>query len=75
MGFRAIIAGPLAVVLAVVGHVDGAPKPAIACPPFNKGSFTIQQYQLYPENADWDVNNCIVYFGYVVFEMFQGSKC
>ncbi|KAJ5010858.1 Core trichothecene cluster (CTC) protein 14 [Colletotrichum sp. SAR 10_99] len=43
--------------------VKAAPNPPKACPPFTKGSFTIQQYQLYPENADWDVNNCIVYFG------------
>lgn len=44
--------------------VEAAPNPSKACPPFTKGSFTIQQYQLYPENADWDVDNCIVYFGY-----------
>lgn len=33
------------------------------CPPF-KGNMTVNQYQLYPENADWDTKNCILYFGY-----------
>jgi hypothetical protein len=33
------------------------------CPPFHRGSFNINQYQLYPENADWDANRCLVLFG------------
>ncbi len=35
------------------------------CKPFYRGSFNIHQYQLYPENADWDEKSCLVYFGYV----------
>ncbi|KAJ4386906.1 hypothetical protein N0V85_007929 [Neurospora sp. IMI 360204] len=27
------------------------------CPPFNKGNFTIDYFQLYPENADWDAHS------------------
>ncbi len=34
------------------------------CPPFS-GNFTIHQYQLYPENADFDFNSCLLYIGYV----------
>ncbi|RMD39536.1 hypothetical protein DV735_g5603, partial [Chaetothyriales sp. CBS 134920] len=33
------------------------------CPPVELGSFTIDQYQLYPENADWNAAQCVVYFG------------
>ncbi|KAK3347765.1 trichothecene biosynthesis enzyme [Neurospora tetraspora] len=33
------------------------------CPPFNKGNFTIDYFQLYPENADWDAHSCQVIFG------------
>jgi len=33
------------------------------CPPLHRGSFNIHQYQLYPENADWDEASCLVYFG------------
>jgi hypothetical protein len=33
------------------------------CPEFTKGTFSVNQYQLYPENADWDAKNCLVYFG------------
>ena len=35
------------------------------CPPLHRGSFNINQYQLYPENAEWDPVNCLVWFGYV----------
>jgi hypothetical protein len=35
------------------------------CPPFNKSTFNINAFQLYPENADWDGYLCQVYFGYV----------
>jgi hypothetical protein len=35
------------------------------CPQVNRGSFIINQYQLYPENADWDEDSCLVYFGWV----------
>ncbi|RMZ79130.1 hypothetical protein DV738_g3494, partial [Chaetothyriales sp. CBS 135597] len=33
------------------------------CPPLDRGSFTIDQYQLYPENADWNGAECVAYFG------------
>ncbi len=33
------------------------------CPSLNRGTFVIDQYQLYPENADWDAQACVVYFG------------
>ncbi|ERT01157.1 trichothecene biosynthesis enzyme [Sporothrix schenckii 1099-18] len=33
------------------------------CPDVHGGSFIINQYQLYPENADWDGDSCLVYFG------------
>ncbi|KAF2733330.1 hypothetical protein EJ04DRAFT_605806 [Polyplosphaeria fusca] len=33
-----------------------------ACPPFS-GNFTIQQYQLYPENVDFDFNTCKLFIG------------
>ncbi|KAK1759934.1 hypothetical protein QBC47DRAFT_373335 [Echria macrotheca] len=32
------------------------------CPPFS-GTFNIDYFQLYPENADWDTNSCTVWFG------------
>ncbi|CAK7210940.1 hypothetical protein SCUCBS95973_000962 [Sporothrix curviconia] len=33
------------------------------CPLVNRGSFIINQCQQYPENADWDEDSCLVYFG------------
>ncbi|KAB5517539.1 hypothetical protein GE09DRAFT_978903 [Coniochaeta sp. 2T2.1] len=33
------------------------------CPPLDRGAFNITQYQLYPENADWDEDRCLVWFG------------
>ncbi|KAI0004063.1 hypothetical protein F4779DRAFT_78063 [Xylariaceae sp. FL0662B] len=33
------------------------------CPPFNNGTIVIDSYQLYPENADFDQHDCLVYFG------------
>ena len=36
-----------------------------SCPPF-KGTFTIKQYQLYPENADYDFKTCLLYIGFVL---------
>jgi hypothetical protein len=35
------------------------------CPAFTNGTITVNQFQLYPENADWDTKNCLVYFGLV----------
>ena len=31
------------------------------CPPFNNGTFDIHQYQLYPDSAAWDFDNCVLY--------------
>ncbi|KAH8898351.1 hypothetical protein GQ53DRAFT_837274 [Thozetella sp. PMI_491] len=42
--------------------VSGDPK-TCQCPEFDKGSFDIHAYQLYPENMDWDANLCQVYIG------------
>ncbi|KAK3945458.1 hypothetical protein QBC46DRAFT_217526, partial [Diplogelasinospora grovesii] len=30
------------------------------CPPFDNGTFIIDQHQLYPENADCDQKNCLL---------------
>ena len=35
------------------------------CPPFDRGNFSIDAYQLYPENMDWDARLCQVYVGSV----------
>ncbi|KAK0730213.1 hypothetical protein B0H67DRAFT_478833 [Lasiosphaeris hirsuta] len=35
------------------------------CPPFNNGTFVIDYFQLYPENADWDPDSCLVWIGAV----------
>ncbi|WQF87809.1 Putative WD40/YVTN repeat-like-containing domain superfamily [Colletotrichum destructivum] len=65
MDLLALWTGVLAVIFVKLSLVEGTPQPTRQCAPIQKGSFTIQQYQLYPENADWDVENCILYFGYV----------
>ncbi|KAI1372413.1 hypothetical protein F4677DRAFT_268272 [Hypoxylon crocopeplum] len=33
------------------------------CPPYDKGTIIVDSYQLYPENADFDLNECLLYFG------------
>lgn len=38
-------------------------KAASACAAFNSSSFVINQFQLYPENAKFDSQRCVVYFG------------
>ncbi|KZL87142.1 tri14-like protein [Colletotrichum incanum] len=63
MDLLTLLVSVLAVILAMLSPVEGTSRATRQCPPFKKGSFTIQQYQLYPENADWDAENCIVYFG------------
>ncbi|KAK0732115.1 hypothetical protein B0H67DRAFT_479299 [Lasiosphaeris hirsuta] len=45
------------------GDVPVVTAPASGCPPFKKGSFSIDAYQLYPENMDWDAKLCQVYVG------------
>jgi len=32
------------------------------CPPVS-GDIILEEYQLYPENADWDSQQCLLYFG------------
>lgn len=32
----------------------------------NSSTFVIDEFQLYPENAKFDFNRCLVYFGYVM---------
>ncbi len=41
-----------------------AAKHKMSCPPFN-GSFVIDYYQVYPENADFDFDSCLLYIGLV----------
>lgn len=38
------------------------------CPPVT-GNFTVSHYQLYPENADWDSESCLLYFGWVILRL------
>jgi len=33
------------------------------CPPFKGGDFVIDHFQLYPENADWDGDRCVMWIG------------
>ncbi|KAM0123563.1 hypothetical protein ACHAO1_011265 [Botrytis cinerea] len=46
----------------------GAQSVSGSCPPF-KGSFTIEQFQLYPENGDFDLNTCLLY----VSNLYNGT--
>jgi len=51
--------------LSILTSAHPNPHPHRAnCPPF-AGDFTIKQYQLYPENADFDFNTCKLYIGYI----------
>ncbi|KAH8897993.1 hypothetical protein GQ53DRAFT_712506 [Thozetella sp. PMI_491] len=50
-------------VVAPAAHGCITASPPSACRPLNKGTFSVNQYQLYPENADWDTKSCLVYFG------------
>jgi hypothetical protein len=36
-----------------------------ACGPVS-GNILVNQYQLYPENLDFDFKRCIIYYGYVI---------
>lgn len=42
------------------------PKGTNGCPAMNSSTFVIDEFQLYPENAKFDFNRCLVYFGYVL---------
>ncbi|KAL0934720.1 uncharacterized protein CTRU02_209311 [Colletotrichum truncatum] len=58
-----VLASLFAALVILIVSAEEPFKSARTCPAFTKGSFTVQQFQLYPENADWDVDNCIIYFG------------
>ena len=47
------------------GSVDDKP-----CPPFS-GNLTLHEYQLYPENADWDSRQCLLYLECVQSKQFH----
>ncbi|KAI5859531.1 hypothetical protein GGS23DRAFT_600232 [Durotheca rogersii] len=50
--------------IALAGDAAGRGiAPPNECPPFRNGSIVIESYQLYPENADFDLNECLLYFG------------
>ncbi|KAK2017199.1 hypothetical protein LZ32DRAFT_523534 [Colletotrichum eremochloae] len=63
MDIHTLLINILAVILGSLSPVESTPQLARRCLPFANGSFVIQQYQLYPGSADWDVDNCIIYFG------------
>jgi len=55
----------IAIVAALASAVTAYPNPPNDrgnCPPFS-GDFSIKQYQVYPENADFDFTNCKLYVG------------
>ncbi|KAF2877665.1 hypothetical protein BDV95DRAFT_602032 [Massariosphaeria phaeospora] len=59
------LSSPLASAAVLAGAAfahPAVPQPQSKCAPF-KGNFTINQYQLYPENADFDFNSCKLYLG------------
>ncbi|KAH9211999.1 hypothetical protein DL95DRAFT_509930 [Leptodontidium sp. 2 PMI_412] len=61
MGIKAVFAVIFLATAAV--RAKSLPKHPPYCPPFTRGTFDVQQYQLYPENADWDVSRCLIFFG------------
>ncbi|KAF2684336.1 hypothetical protein K458DRAFT_302910 [Lentithecium fluviatile CBS 122367] len=61
------LSGPITTAAALACAVSALPKPHKGnktCPPFN-GNFSIKAYQVYPENADFDFNNCKLYVGQI----------
>ncbi|KAF2743440.1 TRI14-like protein [Sporormia fimetaria CBS 119925] len=52
----------LGALAAAVSAHPGHPAKNTTCAPI-KGDFYVKQYQLYPENADFDFNTCKLYFG------------
>lgn len=60
------ISNTLAAVSVVAGVASAHPtaRQQAPCGPF-KGNFTVKQYQLYPENADFDFLSCKLFIGYV----------
>ncbi|KAH8883360.1 hypothetical protein GQ53DRAFT_664233 [Thozetella sp. PMI_491] len=53
----------LTIVLFVVGIVASRSGHGHGCPELHRGTFVIDQYQLYAENADWYPVDCVVLFG------------
>ncbi|OHE91254.1 hypothetical protein CORC01_13454 [Colletotrichum orchidophilum] len=63
MGSPKYLTAALAMLLSSAAQAESPPNPSGQFPPLKKGSFFNQHYQLCPENLDWDINDCIVYFG------------
>ncbi|KAK4183066.1 hypothetical protein QBC35DRAFT_518459 [Podospora australis] len=49
--------------MGVISRRQEIPRPPHGCPEFTRGTFSINAYQLYPENMDWDAKLCQVYIG------------
>lgn len=56
----------LAGLVQAVPYDQHRPKSTQSCPSLNSSTFVIGEFQLYPENAKFDFNRCLVYFGYVL---------
>ncbi|EFQ31921.1 hypothetical protein CGRA01v4_13093 [Colletotrichum graminicola] len=63
MDIHTLLVNILVVVLGTLSPVESTPQLERRCLPFANGSFVIHQHQLYPDCADWDVDNCVLYFG------------
>ncbi|KAK1585242.1 uncharacterized protein LY79DRAFT_704889 [Colletotrichum navitas] len=63
MDIHTLLVSILAVILVTLSPVESTPQLERRCLPFANGSFVIHQHQLYPDCADWDVDNCVIYFG------------
>ncbi|KAK0114895.1 hypothetical protein ONS96_013373 [Cadophora gregata f. sp. sojae] len=57
-----VLAAALSQAIALPNRGHGGRHGMGSCPPFG-GTFTIDQYQLYPENADFDFDSCLLYTG------------
>lgn len=55
----------LSALAAWAGVAESLPTSNEACPAFENGTFVVDAFQLYPENAKFDPVRCRVYFGYV----------
>ncbi|KAK6211577.1 TRI14 [Colletotrichum tabaci] len=62
-----LIAGAWRGTLMIPNEVYGE-SPTPACPPF-QGNFSINQFQLYPENAEFDPSTCLLY----VSNLYNGT--
>ncbi|KAK1996432.1 hypothetical protein LX36DRAFT_114574 [Colletotrichum falcatum] len=63
MDIHTLLLNVLIVILGTLLPVESTSQLARRCLPFANGSFVIQQDRLYPDSADWDVDNCVIYFG------------